>query len=382
MSGQHAFLPPSGAGAWVFCAMWPTMNALYPELGDQRAALDGEASHWAFAEILRDHMVALGQVAPNNVVLDQEMLDGAEMFVDFVDAGPMEPGWTFQERHVEERVESDAIHALNWGTPDTWEVWHDQTKGRLLIRLPDYKFGHDLVEVFENWQLLDYLALILAKLGIDAVLASTRGEVWVEFGVVQPRAHHRDGPRRIWKAQVQTLVPYFDRLRNAARAALEPNPVATPGPHCEHCPGRYACEPLQRGAYIAADLSQRSVPLDLALGPASVELRMLTHYKELLDARVSGLTEQVEHEVRGGKSAPHHRMALGTSKTIWLKSDAEVLALGQMFGKDLSKNSVKTPTQAVALGVDKTIVAAYSHTPPAGQKLVQDDGSLARKIFG
>lgn len=383
MSGAHAFLPPSGAGAWVRCAMWPTMNAMYPELGDKQAALEGEASHWAFSEILADRAVAVGQIAPNNITLNDEMIEGAEYFVDFVDERPADLGWQLVEQHTEERIDITVIHALNWGTPDHWQLWHHQTQGAALIRLPDYKFGHDYVEVFENWQLLDYLAGILAKCGLnDGVLQKMAGEVWIEFGVVQPRSHHRDGARRVWKAQARNLVKYFDRLRAAAAAAVEPNPVATPGPQCEHCPGRYACQPLARGAYIAADLSQRSTPVNLSTEAASLELRMLTHYKDLLDARVSGLEEQVEHALRGGQSAPYQTLKPGQSRTVWAKSDAEVLALGTVCGHDLGKQSVITPTQAIKAGVDKSLVALYSHTPPGKLKLVPDDGSEARKIFG
>lgn len=382
MSGVHAFLPPSGAPAWERCALWPTMNQLYPELGDKQPALEGEASHWAFAEILRDVPVALGQIAPNNVTLNEEMIEGAEFFVECVDARPA-AGWELVEAHVEETLQNAAIHELNWGTPDYWELWHDQTRGAALVRLSEYKFGHDYVEVFENMQLLNQLALILEKCDMpDKVLLTMQGDVFVEFGVTQPRSYHRDGAHRVWKAKARDLVPYFERLRRAAAAALEPNPMATPGPQCEHCPGRYACQPLARGAYIAVDLSQRSAPVNLPVDAASLELRMLEHYKNLLDARVTGLQEQVEHALRGGQSAPFQLLKPSTSRTVWLKPEAEVIALGQLCGHDLGKQSVVTPTQAVKAGVPKELVAAYSHTPPGKLKLVPDDGSAARKIFG
>ena len=73
---------------------------------------------------------------------------------------------------IEERVAIPAVHANNWGTPDTWIFGHNATSGRARLVVIDYKFGHEFVEVFENWQLVDYLFGILQELGISGEAAA------------------------------------------------------------------------------------------------------------------------------------------------------------------------------------------------------------------
>ena len=70
-------------------------------------------------------------------------------------------------------------------------------------------------------------------------------------------------------------------------------------------------------------------------------------------------------------------------REVWNKPTAEVLALGELMGFNLAKPAaVITPNQAVKLGLDEKIVKTYAIRPKGEMKLAQDDGSLARKIFG
>jgi len=65
----------------------------------------------------------------------------------------------------------------------------------------------------------------------------------------------------------------------------------------------------------------------------------------------------------------------------WNKPDEEVLALGEIFGKDLSKKSVVTPTQALKLNIDESVIMAYSYIPKGDAKLVENNPNDAAKIF-
>lgn len=374
----HAFLPPSGAGAWVICALWPTMNQRYPELEEGVEAAEGTAAHFVFEELLYQRPVAVGNVAPNGVPVTLEMLEGADIYVEEVGRAYASLA-SVSHYQVEQRVAIPAVHPNNWGTPDTWIFGHNPTTGRARLVVIDYKFGHGFVEVFENWQLVDYASGILDQLGVDG---GADDLIDVEFVVVQPRSYHRDGPVRRWSTRASGLRPLVNKLAGAAEAAHMPNPKARPDPEaCKHCPGRHACEALQRASFHAMDVAGMSTPVEMSVDAMGLELRMLERSLKLMQARASGLAEQLEHALVGGASSPHYAMMPGESKLVWTKPAGEVLALGQMCGVDLAKpREPVTPTQAKKL-VDPALVALYSDRTRAALKLAPVDTVGARKVF-
>ncbi len=372
MNGQHAFLPPSGAAVWVKCAAAPMMWQKYPQI-DTIESMEGTAAHWAFEEILAGRLVDVGLLAPNGVVLTEEMVQGAEMFVETIDDVRGDA-----DLHIEERVDIPFIHAQNWGTPDVWFYLHNPTTGILTIYILDYKFGHDPVEEFENWQLINYLAGILEKLGIDGA-----GEFFTEVNltVVQPRCYSRGSSVRTWSTKATELRGYFNILRMAAEAACAPNPKATVNPSCEHCSGRHACEVLQKAGMKAASLSRVAIPLDLPPAALGLELTMLKIAKQALDARISGLEESVYAGVLSGERIPGWTVENTQGRQAWTRPVAEVISLGQLMGKDLSKLGAVTPKQAIKAGLPAAIVNSVSASPNGAPKLVPDNLTMLRKVF-
>lgn len=377
MSGAHAFLPPSGAPAWALCAMWPTMNARYPELEQGAEAMEGTAAHTVFDRMLAAQPVHVGDQAPNGVTFTEEMLEGGEMYVEEVTRAYNSLASVTRYR-VEARVMIPYVHANNWGTPDTDIFGHNPTTGRAKLFVIDYKFGHEYVDVFENMQLVDYACGLLEDLGIDGLADQL---VDVEFVVVQPRSYHRSGPVRRWVTTAANLRPLFNKLRNAAEAAHLPQPAATPGGACKHCPGRHACEALQRSAYEAADLAFHSTPLEMTPEAAGLELRMLLRAQARLAARISGHSEQIEHALRMGARNPYFQLEQTLGRLGWAKPVQEILELGRLCGADLSKPQAITPTQAKKL-IDPALVDLYSARGNAGLKLEPANNSQARKVFG
>lgn len=373
----HAFLPPSSAHAWVVCAMWPTMNARYPELEQGAEAMEGTAAHWVFEEMLFNRPIAEGMTAPNGVSVTEEMLEGGEVYAAAVSEAYQSLA-SVSHYFIERRVMIPRVHENNWGTPDTWIFGYNPTSGRAKLVVLDYKFGHEFIEVFENWQLIDYTCGLLDELGIDGLADQITD---VEFVVVQPRSYHRDGPVRTWRTKAVDLRGHFNKLRYAADAAHVPAPVATPSSACKHCPGRHACEALQRSAYEAADLAFHSAPLEMTPEAAGLELRMLLRAQARLAARISGHAEQIEHSLRTGGRNPYFQLEQTLGRLGWARPVQEILELGKLCGADLSKPQAITPTQAKKL-IDPALVDLYSERGNAGLKLEPANNSQARKVFG
>jgi len=373
MSGEHAVLAPSSASRWVLCHGSVLLEAMYPETEEKPEAAEGTATHWGAGELFYGRPIALGQYAPNGVVLSEEMIQGAEMYVDAVDRRLHKLGLTREWLHVEERVDIPRVHPLNWGTPDNW-LYYPQGA---CLDVFDFKFGHEFVEIFENWQILDYTCGILDKLGIDGIADQS---LTVNMHIVQPRSYHRDGPVRTWSAMASDLRGYFNKLSNSAHAAMQPGAKCTPNPECFHCKARHVCEALQRDAYRSAQISTSSIPVDMTPAALGLELHYLRAAAKRLEGRITGLKEQAKITLQLGQPVAFHALAPVEGREVWNKPVPEVISLGQMFGIDLAKKDAITPKQAVTAGMSAEVVAMYSERKK-GLELVSDDGSQARKVF-
>lgn len=372
MSGAHHFLAPSAAGRWVRCAYAPALEAAYPQTEDGPESLEGTAAHWVNEMTMMGTPPAVDAQAPNGTATTLQMLEGAEMVLEDIER-TLGPAWRSVLR-VEQRVQISRTQ--NAGTPD-YVAWTRTSDGRPLMILWDYKFGYGVVEVFENWQLLNYVMGLLEAAGfVDQTVV-------VDMRIVQPRAPHRAGPVRSWRVLASDLRGYFNRLEHAARVANAPNPVANPTPEgCHYCAGRHACEALQRAAFGASAYAQQGAAFDLTPHAMGLELRELTRARDLLDARVTGLKAQAESCLKRGQSLPFWSLQSTPGRMAWSVSTPEVLVVGQMMGVNLAKPvEPVTPTQAKAAGLPESVVNLYARRPPGAVKLTPDDGSKARLTF-
>jgi hypothetical protein len=323
-------------------------------------------------------IVAEGLIAPNDVIVTEEMIEGGELIVETVRARM--PPELFGKPRVDQRVDIPCIHQECWGTPDIWGF----SIKPFVLEVIDYKFGHRFVDEYENYQGIAYIA------GIIDVIAAKLGEpvgvidqhITVNFTVVQPRCFYKGSPVRTWSVKGSDLRAYVNILAMSAEAALAPNPTATTSEECRNCPGRHACPALQLAAYSDAEYAVKSSPVELQPAAASLELKMLERSLERLQARVEGMRETVSAHIRQGHSVPWHRVEQGFGRQQWTLPPEQIIAMGQLMNVDLSKPAVKTPKQAVKSGIDEAVIKAYSVTPLGSIKLVPDNPADARRVFG
>lgn len=367
----HAFLPPSGADAWEPCAVWPHMNQLFPELEPSVKSLEGDAAHYVLAQHLHGNIMAEGAQTPNGQIVTGEMLDGAQLFVDALGSTTGLQVW------VEQRFHGKRVHAEhNWGTPDV------ATFAWPWLRVYDYKFGHEVHEVYEHRQLINYAALIMDTLGIDG---RSDQQLQVELVIVQPRAHHKDGPVRRWLVgPASNLRGHINQLHAAAERAVAPldQRLAKVGPHCAHCPGRVACQTNNAVAQTAAEVSKGTDLLEMTPHQVGLQLRFLERAAAILNSRITGLQEQAMGLYRRGQAVPFYTMESGQSKKVWTADYGTVKALGEAMQVPLTKPALITPLQAIQAGLTEDMVAQFSTSIPGAAKLKPDDGSKARRAFG
>ncbi len=377
----HSPLAPSSAHRWQPCPGSVPLEAAYPELEESPEAAEGTAAHHAGAEELLGRPVQVGDLAPNGVVLTDEMLDGASLWVNDALAVCFEHGIDLEHLQVEQRVDMPRIHEQCFGTPDTW-LYAEQAG---TVYLWDFKYGHGTVEHVGNWQMICYMCGILDLLGIDG-----RNDqlLWCDMRIVQPRAHHRDGKVRSWRVRASDLRGYFNKLNAAAHEAMSAHPHTLSGPHCLHCKAAAHCSTLKRATWSAADYLGAAVAEELDADSAGYEMQLLEHIQELVKARIHARGADLEARLKRGERVADWTLEPTYGRTTWREGEAEtVLLMGDMLGLDLRKPAAPiTPLQAKQLGkkngVDMSVIDEYSHTPRTGTKLARDTNLLNRARAG
>lgn len=387
--GSHSIIAPSSAHIWGApngCTGWVLMSQQFPDLEETPEAAEGTASHEIGANLILRQAVGnisnkaehyVDRIAENGVIFNEEMFDMAKIYADDVGATMRSTG-VFGGKYfnVEQHVKAPKIHELSEGTPDMWLF--DQKTGRLYVW--DYKFGFELVEVFENWQLINYVAGILELLEINGIADQ---HITVHMRVAQPRAHHRDGAIREWVVKASDLRAHFNTLHMNAHIALSANAICRSGPHCKHCSARTHCDTAIRAGMGLYELSMKPTPIEMSPAALGVQLAIVKRARKHLESLEAGFEEQIKHEIRTGTNVPGWLSQMGQGREIWNKPIEEVISMADLMGFDIRKpTEAKTPNQARQLGIDDAVIKAYSTRPNTGLKLIPDDGNKAKLHFG
>jgi hypothetical protein len=363
VAGVHARIAPSALATIVACHAHGMMAAPYADEPPTPEQLEGDAGHWVALQYVSGNEVPVGAMTPQGLAVDEDMVDGALLWVATVGL------YGFAEMPVV----CERIHPTDcWGTPDWWRA--DEIER--ILRVKDYKYGHRFVDAFENWQLIAYAVGLLDTLGLSDL------EWIVELQIVQPR-NYQGPPVRTWRIRASDLRAYVNIARHAAERALMPDPVASVGPHCLDCPARHECKTLQHTAMHVVEYAGTAERVNLNAMALAAELSILERTHELLEARLTGLQEQAMARIRRGELVPGHAIAHPPGRLVWNHSPDEVAAMGDMFKVDLRKGlAVMTPTQAVKAGLDEAVRDTYASRPPGKAKLVTETTTQARKVFG
>lgn len=368
MAEHHARLAPSSAARTIQCPASVVMQEQCPE-PESEAAMEGTAAHEVALRMHYGVDVAVGDQCSHGIVVIEEMIDGAKLYCSVL-SECVPQGHTAK---LEQYLDCSSLHPDNGGTPDAW-FWY---VSKNIIYLVDYKFGYGYVEVFENWQLINYAAGVIKQIspqiGWDKVV--------FEFIIVQPRSYHtRDGSVRRWKVGYKDLIPYWERLRDVYVEALSHNPRTMTGVECDNCTARHSCTALRTATYQIGDWVTNYNRPDVSIADAALELTLVRKFQKLLGAIETGLAALIESEIRAGKRVPGWYLEPTNGRERWVDPDA-AKTIADAMGISISKNQLITPKQAIAAGLPDSIVRMYSETPTGAGKLINDNTQL-RKIFG
>jgi hypothetical protein len=351
------------------------MEARYPQDEESPEAREGTAAHFYVTEYLQGRVHPVGTLAPNGHPIDDEMVDCGQLLLDEVYES-YRPGPNTRLLVEQKLTMHTLVHPDNEGTPDVVVVDYDAHR----IHLIDYKYGHLFVNVYQNAQLIDYMAGVFEWMGVT--FDQIKG--WAcDLTIVQPRNFHADGPVRTHRLLGHLVWPAIEQLKSDAVHAKAPGAMTRSGSWCRDCTARHACDAFRRSGESAIDFSGTSMPTEMSPEALGVQLRFVKRALERLKAMESGLEAVALAEISRGKRVSHFTKSFGKGRERFKVPVDEVLALGEAFGVDLRKApATVTPKQAVALGVDQAVIDEYKETPNGAAKLVAVDDDAAAKAFG
>lgn len=383
----HSRLAPSSAFRWVPCPLSVALGEAYPALTQDPSGPEGAAAHEVWLMMLNGIEPAIGDMTSEGLPVTDEMIEGAQQFVDKV-RSIAEPHNAMDRVRLEETVEMRGIHHVMFGTSDAsidllelCGEWH----------MIDYKFGHRSVSPFENLQLAGYTFGEFERLGLtDEQIDNAK----VFFHIVQPRCFYNRPANSTWETTGKNLRHLWDKMRESALDAITHELGARPkvGAWCRDCPGRRACPTLRTNAGANIDWINRSWPAEMPLEAAGLELKFVQAALAQLEAHASGLREQVEHGVTTGGHCPDWAMSPQPGRgKHWTVPAEDVFALGDCLDPpvDLRKKpEAVTPNQAIDLlkkaikGFDASLIEEYAKPNPGSVKLIARTDTLAHRVFG
>lgn len=387
----HAFLAPSSAPQWGYCSGSVFAQLNVPDIEHPRTR-EGTASHWVAAEALndsaqRDCSAWVGSTAENGVIVNVEMADGAQVYVDrcrSVRRSLSPLGFSL----VEQRVHMPRIHEKNWGTLDfaacDFQYRPDGSVGAGLIHLIDYKFGFLPVKAFENLQAVDYVAGLCEMFNIDG-RADQHIDVVIE--IVQPFNYQAGGPISTWSVKLSDLRPYFNQLAKQAHDA-ENNPTLTAGQHCRNCKAAHRCDTLKRSNYSVLHFVNQPPTLDdMTPAELATERAILQRGAAMLKARADAIEDQLTHALKQGAQGTGLALETALGNLNWTVEPTLAATVCAQFGVDISKKAILTPTQAIdaapkeAREALRVAMNTISKRPAKGLKIIKATDSRTAAAF-
>lgn len=341
---------PSSAHRWVGSGC--TESARHTDGRTSRAAEEGTRLHDLAARVLdKEDSFGLGDLSEDDAAIVQPYVATLE------GASPL---------YVELHRHRDVGPYRLQGTPDAVDV------GREYLTVTDLKTGWGIVSAEENWQLLCY-----AWMWEPAV-------PWIQkfrLRIVQPRPWHRDGPVREWTLTRAQLEEYGKRI-SAAVTGVHVSPQYAAGPGCKYCPRAATCPELRQTSLTDVDHyadGSADLPDDAIAG----ELAALRAAAKRIELRADALEEHAIAKIKRGANIRGLATYQEMGRLNWDVPDDKALDLIETFtGRDLTKKSAPTPTQALKAGIPGDIIEHLASRKPGKLKLTTNPQQQAQKAFG
>ena len=301
------------------------------------------------------------------IVVTEEMAEAIQTYVDEIRSVIANlPGATMA---IEMTFQIKG-HPDLWGTCDCCIY---RPYGELVVI--DYKHGAGVaVDAKGNAQLRFY-ALGGFQLFPEAA--------FIRYGIVQPRAHHKEGRIRYEIIEPRELERWGDEvLIPAAKSTEAPNaPLIPSEKSCRFCRASATCPAILRSVSEAAMVAFSPVgeetPVPVLPDPESLSVerigKILTH-ASLIESWLDNCRAYVRREIENGRTDLGFKLVAGRNSRKWSVGEEQVEKTLKELGLSAHKQKILSPAQAEAAAkkakVNASLIIALVDTVPGASTLV------------
>lgn len=391
----HAILGASSASRWINCpGSVREIAKLRPRDRDKGSVFadEGTQAHSLCERCLREGTDAakyLGEILHGELgsyEVDHEMAEAVQDYLDEIrrQTKRLGRGGT-AELFIEKRVFPIPGDDALFGTADAIVV-DEMIHSELVVT--DFKYGVGVVvDVDFNDQAMYYA---LGALRLYPEIET------VKLVIVQPRAHHVDGPIRRVTLSRGDLLEFGDVLVGAAARTAEPDAPLKSGDHCGFCPVRgKPCPELNKkalttvksdfsdllgGVEVAEDGMPANLPepSDVVIMPDPEDLEALSKAWLLipyLDHFVRGVEGMVQRRVEFGYEFPWAKMVRKRANRIYSNPETiDAEAMKEARRQKKKKSDIFTDPKLLSVAqlekvLGKDFIAEHAEKPEGGLTL-------------
>lgn len=335
----HARLSPSAAKRWMTCPgsvkLIESLNLPYTT---SRFAAEGTVAHEICEECLLENKEPseyLGKKRKADgftFTVNQDMVDACEVYVDYIRdyiIGADQQADCRVEMQIEVRccLKSLEVPGMDGGTSDCILINEEHQ----VVSVIDYKHGAGVaVGVHDNPQAMSYGLGALIALGVKE-----HSDWKVELTIVQPRAHHHDGPIRseIYSANEIFEWAQTELIPKGLQCSEDDAKLVPSDDACRFCDAKAECPALYKKSQEVAmldfeDLEDETSLPDVTTLTTEQKSKVMEH-ANMLRAFIVSIENQIKLEMDSGSQEYEDKFKL-VRKTTRRKFTEEA------FDKDFS----------------------------------------------
>jgi len=361
---EHSIYGASGSDRTYNCTGSPNEIKKVPEnlrLTSEPAA-EGTAAHHIASLCLDNNQDAweyIGtgvQVENYKFVVDKEMADGVQLYVDFVLNKVEEYRKEYGVEpilHVETTFETKRNDEL-YGTSDATIIVPD-----ILICVTDFKYGRGVSVEPDSFQNHTYAGLALEN---QKEFNTKEYKYPVDLYIVQPRIPHSDGLIRLHSTNSIKVGKWFDEYLEKIEESKTEKAILTVGEWCRFCPARELC-PARKAQLI--ELGFEIEPEDMT----SEEMGSMLNKEKLIEDWFKKVKEVAFSRAMSGEDIPGRKIVKMKSDRIWIDG-AEKTLIEEYGDNAYQDRKIKSPPNIEKLIGGKALVKDLADRPERGLTLV------------
>lgn len=360
----HAKYAASSSERWVECPASISLTEKAPPAKSSAYADEGTKAHEVLETILKAYISGTG---PRRTAMNLERDYPKEMVEHAL--------WAFKEIEkrmtpkinlfCEQKVFLPFIDEDFFGTLDISMVEEFST-----LTIADYKYGAGIaVEPENNAQLISYALAELHKYDYNFDE--------VRILILQPRAFHEKGPIREWVTDVDTILSWGKKFKNAIEESKKVKPDIKAGSHCRFCPAAVICPEIGNKS-----LRQAQIEFDTAIDetpklpePEKIQIKNLGNILtacEYIESWIDKVREHAFHVLERGENVKGWKLVPKRSTRKWTDSTKTQKEALKAFGEDaLSSPELLSPAQLEKIAGKEWVTERVTDVS-SGLTLVQD----------